>query len=317
MTSFNLSELAQPFTSQLNPSTPLVEDIAIEWARAFGLLRTDAHCAYVRNARVTHLMGWAYPHAGHDALLLISCWNIWLLLWEDQCGKPPLDTGPDQLGATHARFLGVLSGTAAASVNPFEQSLADLASRLRHAQPAGWYQTFIHTTARMFESWEWEAQNRADAAWPSIEAYLSQRIHTVALLPYLVLSDVAWNYPITDAVERTPDLAVLGSIAARIIAFANDILGVHKEDHEQDMHNLVRLLEYHHGMSRAQAYAAAIQKHNQQLEIFATQMARLAVPTSQQHASRRYIDTLQSWIAAANQWTDVSCRYAQAQEVNV
>lgn len=316
MTSFNLSELAQPFTTQLNPSTLRVEDMAIEWARAFGLLRTDAHCAYVRNARVTHLMGWAYPYAEHDALLLISCWNIWLLLWEDQCGKPPLDAGPDPLGAIHARFLGVLSGTVAASSNPFELSLADLASRLRHTQSADWHRPFIQTTAKMFESWEWEAQNRADAAWPSIEAYLSQRIHTVALHPYLILSDVAWNYPITNVVEHTPDLAVLGSIAARIIAFANDILGVHKEDHEQDMHNLVRLLEYHHGMSRTQACAAAIQEHNQQLEVFATQMARLAVPAAHRHASMCYIDTLQSWIAAANQWTDVSCRYTRMQEVN-
>src|SRR5688572_7107282 len=89
-----MEALDAPFAPELNPCAEDLERRAIGWGREFQLFPSDRLYQRVCAAKAAYLIAGAYPQASFDALYLVACWNLWLMLWDDVCGAPGLRDQP-------------------------------------------------------------------------------------------------------------------------------------------------------------------------------------------------------------------------------
>jgi hypothetical protein len=307
---YNYPPLACPFPAGMNPHAITVEHATIAWATHMGLIQHATDAERFLRLQYGTLMARAYPNAPLPALQLISDWNTWLFLLDDQCDEAGLGLAPDRLAVVHATLLDILHGGSPQQQIPLNLALCDLATRLQAYADSPWLDRFRQQVAEYFKANIWEAKNRARHRVPNLTTYLAMRPYTGAVYTYLALIEFAGQLDLPAAVHTHSIVRQLMEMTNNIICWANDLMSLDKELRHGDVHNLVLVLHHEQNHSIPKAIRLVATMHDVEVRRFQTLVASLPSFTAAVDADlQHYVMGLQLWIRANMDWSVATARY--------
>lgn len=306
-----IPEIFCPFPSLISPYADSVNQQTLDWVRRFGLVADMEAMSRLEKSKFGLLAARAYPQAEPDSLEIVSNWNTWLFILDDQCDELGIGKNPEDLMILHKRCLDVLAGNQLNSDDPaLVVAIEDLRMRLLARMSSSWMLRFTHSVSEYFESTEWEAKNRRQQLWPGIEAYIRLRPYTGGLLTDIDLIDLTESISLPIEVRRHPTIDALIAITNNVVCWSNDIISLQKERSYQDMHNLA-LIIYHRESIGLQA---AIDKVNDMIgaEVRRFQTLKATLPRFGDQIDQdvsKLIAVLQAWMRGNLDWSFESGRY--------
>ncbi|MGX2040576.1 terpene synthase family protein [Methylocaldum sp. MU1018] len=301
-----------PFPSRLNPHADAANRHTLAWVRQFNLVSGDREWRRLEASRFSWLAARAYPDAPLDGLDIVSDWNTWLFIRDDQCDESGFGRNPDDLARFHERLTEILTGREPGEADlPLAHALHELCSRLRQTASNAWMCRFILSVIEYFESSEWEARNRAAAVTPDPETYIAMRPFTGGLYTDIELIDVVENIDLPLHVRKHETLQSLIRMANNVVCWSNDIISFAKEVQHNDVHNLVVTFQHHHRLSLQEAVRQTAELTNQEVRNFVALQERLPAFGSGIDADvQRFVSVLCSWMRGNLDWSYTSGRYA-------
>jgi 5-epi-alpha-selinene synthase len=127
---------------------------------------------------------------------------------------------------------------------------------------------FIRAVEECWNSWVWEATNRAKDMTPDVATYINMRPLTVALYPCLALLEIAEGIALPPEVWEHSVVRELELRTSSAVGWANDIISLKKELAEGESHNLVLLLHSQEGLPLQKAVERVAQMHDCQVKAF-------------------------------------------------
>lgn len=308
-----LPKLYCPFPSAVNKYAESVELHTQDWVRLFKLLPDQDDFNRLKKSKFGWLAARAYPNAPMEALKIVSDWNTWLFIRDDQCDESSIGRNPQLLSDMHADFLAILNGRAPlANDSALAHALHDIRERLLHKANEAWLCRFIYSVAEYFESSIWEASNRAASLTPDTETYILMRPYTGGLYTDIELIDIAEGIYLPLHVRKNEKLQRLMLIANNVVCWSNDIISYTKESRHQDVHNLVATLRATQPTLQA-AVDMSAELINAQVRAFIELQTQLPSFTPEIDADvARFIGVLRSWMRGNLDWAYDSGRYTIA-----
>ncbi len=314
-----LPTLYCPFPPRINVYADEVQAHTTEWVNRFELLHSERGRRKFAAGKYGYLAARAYPDTGYEECALVSDWNTWLFLLDDECDEEFLGKHPDRLAATFATLWGVLNGTATDQQisTPFMRSLQDLWDRMVYCTTAKWQARFRRTTQEYADACVWESSNRERGIVPSLSDYIAMRPHTSALNTTLDMIDFTEHIDLPDAIREHDAVRRLALMANNVVSWANDIMSLEKELRRGDVHNLPLALQHERGMSLQEAVNEAAVMHDAEVRAFIDLNERLLkelppVDDDIQRQLVKFVNVLTAWMRGNIDWSYESGRYRPA-----
>ncbi|MEV8390607.1 MULTISPECIES: hypothetical protein [unclassified Streptomyces] len=300
-----------PFPDQVHPDADEIDRTSLRWLDDFALITDPA----VRTRFGRSKIGWqasrTTPHADAELVQLHSDWQMWLFAFDDVRSEET-DAGarPGPMARSLASFLRILQdpGTRVDEEDAFTAALRDLRQRLETAASQVQVDRFVTSVLGYWFAQVWEATNRADTVWPTVEEYTAMRVHTGAVPTCLALIDVVGRFELPAAELARPEVKALTTKAVNVVCWANDIHSYEKEN--AGSHHPVNLPTLLHRRDRGtvqEAVDLAARMHD--AEVAAYRELRPRVPAGP--ALERYLDGLQSWMRGNLTWSLSTGRYCR------
>ncbi len=293
-----------PCSEKISPFVDQVHQHTIEWVKQFQL-GSDTHIfEHLQLSRFGQLAALTYPDATLDRLKIISDWNTWFFVINDQCDKSGLGKHPDQLSTLHNRCLEILSGYLIKSGDlPLIHALHDLYQRLQQLASPTWMLRFAKNTAEYFEATLWEAQNRSYNRWPNTDNYMLMCPFSSGLYIVIDLIEIAEDMRIPCIVRLHPNLIKLINLTNNVVCWSNDIIALTRETSHGDMHNMVIVMQHELNISQQDALNLIMKLIDAQIQQFQALEKKLPkfADYPGQHV-QRYVAVLRSWIRGNLDW---------------
>ena len=305
-----------PFPAAVNPHAEEINALTLEWVQHYEMVDDSQAFERICISKFGWLAARAYPNAPIDRLKLVSDWNTWLFVIDDQCDEWYMGTHPRELNALHMRCLEILSGERPVAKDvPLIHSLYDFRLRIEAMMPLDWFIRFIHSVTEYFESTVWEAQNRASHTWPNPRLYIQMRPYTGGLYTDIDLIELTEQLSLPMPVRKHPVLQLLMNITNNVVCWSNDIISLQKEHAHHDMHNLAMVLHHRNDISLQEAVNRVAKTTQQQIARFIA--AEQRVPSFGGTIDRdvqQLISVLRSWMRGNIDWSYESGRYFPMEE---
>lgn len=299
-----------PFPPLMHPSAAEVDQRAIEWAWAVGLI-DDSRAARLCGSRIGWLVSRAFPKAHEFALQLAADWTTLFCLLDD--GTEKIDE-PLQL----ERYLNTMLDVFCGAVSPcFDDEMgyafADLGRRMREETPMEWLARFTERLAELFQGFEIEAKSRSQQIIPRLEEYLKIREVTVGLYVEFEFGALTNGIVVPSSVQQHPTFRRLVRHACNIVGWANDIYTYKKEILQGEVHNLVVVGMNERGLSLDEAVDWAVDLHDTETRLFERLLGKLPSFGSEIDAQVvAYAGMLKSWVRGHLDWAHETGRYVTA-----
>ncbi|MGR9086018.1 MAG: terpene synthase family protein [Gammaproteobacteria bacterium] len=300
-----------PIPSAVNPYAEIVDNHTLAWAKKFNLLPNEDDFEHLRKSKFGWLVARAYPNAPLEELKIVTDWNTWLFIRDDQCDESGLGRNPTRLARVQTEMLEILNGREPTPYEPaLSQALYDIRNRLLQKMSPAWMGRFVYSVIEYFDSCEWEARNRAGGVIPDTAAYIQMRPYTGALFTVIELIDLTENIYLPLHVRKNEILQRLALMSINVVCWSNDIISFAKESRHHDVHNLVAtLLPSQRSLQKAIALAAEMT--NAEIAAFIELQKQIPSFTPEIDAELgRYIAVLRSWMRGNLDWSYESGRYA-------
>lgn len=164
-----LPRLYCPFPSAINKHAESLHQHTIEWVRKFNLISNEAAYQKFCQSRFSDLATRVYPDAEFTELKLLSDWNVWTFIMDDQMDEGGIGKQAEQLAAFYARLVAVLKDLddTAHLIEPLGIALNDIKQRIMQ-QEAGFIRLgrFIDSVEGCLTAFVWETKNRARGIIP-------------------------------------------------------------------------------------------------------------------------------------------------------
>lgn len=313
MNPIELPKLYCPFPSAVNQHAEAVNEHTLAWVKAFNLAPDEDEFDHLKKSKFGCLAARAYPNAPLEELKIVSDWNTWLFIRDDQCDESGLGKNPLLLSKMHADLLEILKGCRPEqSDSALAHALYDIRGRLLQKAKPAWMCRFIGSVIEYFESSVWEARNRADGLVPDTATYILMRPYTGGLYTDIELIDVTENIYLPLHVRKNEVLQRLTLMANNVVCWSNDIISFAKESRHQDVHNLVAILRPTQPSLR-KALDLTAELTNAQINAFIELQMQLPSYTPEIDADvQRFVAVLRSWMRGNLDWAYDSGRYAVA-----
>jgi len=231
------------------PLLSAVEAHCARWLKAHRLADSRA-CGEVGRLSASYAYR-CWRAAGAGELVVLAEWCSLSLLVDDALDGPG-GRAEQQLGAYAEHLVSLGRSDSTAETAPRERgpsgfvgAFDDLLARLGPRMGQEWVRRFLRHCLLSVEAFGWEAGNRSEARWPSLDSYLANRPHSSASLGNLDLVEYAARTPLTPDQAAHEDVVALRRLAADCTAWHNDLVSWPKERAQGDPHNLVLLLAHH------------------------------------------------------------------------
>jgi hypothetical protein len=303
-----------PFPSRLNPHAEDANNHTLAWVRRFNLISDDREWQRLETSKFSWLAARAYPDAPLDGLNIVSDWNTWLFIRDDQCDESGFGRNPDKLAQFHERLTQILTGFEPDETDrPLTRALHDLCIRLRRIAGNDWMSRFNLSVVEYFESSVWEARNRAAGVTPDPSTYMTMRPYTGGLYTDIELIDVVEDISLPLHVRKHEVLQSLIRMANNVVCWSNDIISFAKEVRHNDVHNLVVTFLHHRSLSLKEAIRQAADLTNKEVRNFIALQRRLPTFGAEIDPDvQRFVSVLCSWMRGNLDWSYTSGRYAVA-----
>jgi len=322
-----------PFPSAVSLHAEAVHQHTLAWAERHALVTDARALERLRASKFGWLAARAYPHAPLDRLALVSDWNTWLFMIDDQCDEHGIGKRPQRLTTLHANCLQVLAGNKPEPPDPATaqfprherrcgeerpdlpllRALDDLRERLQALVACDWMARFVYSVSEYFESCVWEAENRAHDRWPDPATYIRMRPYTGGLYTDIELIEPAERITLPLAVRKHPHLQRLTLITNNVVCWSNDIISLHKEHAHHDRHNLALIFHRHYGLTIQEAVNRVAKLTEVQMRHFIALESRMpGFGAGLDAGVRRFVAVLRAWMRGNLDWSYDSGRYRQA-----
>lgn len=309
-----LPRLSCPFPELISPFADKVHKHTLEWVQHFQLVTEENAYEHLRLSKFGRLAARAYPNAALDRLEIISDWNTWLFIIDDQCDESGLGKHPDQLSALHSRCLKVLFGNKPAHEEiPLVHALHNIYTRLQPLASQAWLARFAKSASDYFEATLWEAQNRYHNRWPNIDSYIRMRPYSGGLYTDIELIEISENIHFPCIVRSDPCINELATITNNVVCWCNDVISIRKEKAHGDIHNLVLIMQQELQISLNEALERVKKLIDAQIKKF--QLLEKKPPQFTELSEQDlvcFIAVLRSWMRGNLDWAFESKRYDSA-----
>ncbi|MCI0654391.1 MAG: hypothetical protein L0Y39_07925 [Methylococcaceae bacterium] len=300
-----------PFPELVSPFAEAVHEHTLDWASRHRLVTDDKAFARLRSSKFGWLAARAYPNAPLDRLKIVSDWNTWLFILDDQCDECGLGRRPAELSAVHTRCLEMLCGKhPEAGDLPLVRALHDIFSRLEPLASQAWLARFAKSAAEYFEATLWEAQNRFHKQWPDRASYVRMRPYTGGLYTDIELIEITEQISLPCLVRTHSRVNQLVAITNDVVCWCNDIISLQKEKAHGDMHNLVLIMHNESGLGLQESVNHAkrlIENRIRRFQLFENQLPSFGGQIDREVA--RFVAVLRSWMRGNLDWSYESGRY--------
>lgn len=299
-----------PFPSAVNPHAEAVNQHTLAWVKEFNLVPDENDFEHLKKSKFGWLAARAYPNAPLEELKIVSDWNTWLFIRDDQCDESELGKKPALLSVIHADLLEILKGRAPERHDSaLARALSDIRRRLLLKASPAWMCRFIYSVIEYFESSEWEAQNRADGITPDTATYILMRPYTGGLYTDIELIDITEDIYLPLHVRKNDVIQRLALMTNNVVCWSNDIISFAKEAKHHDVHNLVATLRPTQSTLQ-KAVDLAAQLTNAEVKAFIELQTQLPSYTPEIDADlQRFVAVLRSWMRGNLDWAYDSGRY--------
>ena len=306
----SLPKLACPFPSAINQHADVVNNHTLSWVKKFELVPDEENFLRLQKSKFGRLAARAYPNAPLEELEIVSDWNTWLFIRDDQCDESGLGKDPIRLSGIHSEFLEILQGRAPEKYDSaLAHALYDLRSRLLRKANAEWFCRFVYSVIEYFESSVWEAINRMEKKTPATQTYILMRPYTGGLYTDIELIDITEDIYLPLPVRKNEIIQRLTLMTNNVVCWSNDIISYAKESKHHDVHNLVAtLLPSQQSLQHAIDLATAMTH----AEVDAFVALEKQIPSFSADIDRdvqRYVAILRSWMRGNLDWAYESGRY--------
>lgn len=306
-----LPRLSCPFPELISPYADKVHEHTLEWVQYFQLVTEENAFERLRLSKFGRLAARAYPNAALDRLEIISDWNTWLFIIDDQCDESGLGRHPGQLSVLHNRCLKILFGNKPVPEDiPLIHALHNIYNRLQPLASSAWLARFAKSASDYFDATLWESENRSHNRWPDIDSYVRMRPYSGGLYTDIELIEVAEKINFPCIVRSDPRLNELANIANNVVCWCNDVISVAKEKAHGDMHNLVLVMQHELKISLNETLKRIKKLIDAQIQQFLVLEKQLPhfVELSDQDLGK-FIAVLRSWMRGNLDWAYESKRY--------
>jgi len=310
MMTFAMPMLYCPFPPQINPNVDVIDRRMQDWIRQYDLFSVDV-CRQLPAARYAELVARVFPTASHEALELVTDWNVWLFARDDFLVETEIGVVPDQLVSFNTQLLEILYGREATAADlTLGQTLADFCHRLRHMSNSACLTRFIQAVENHFQANVWEAVQYDLGHMPDLSTYRMMRPLMGAMDTVLALIEIADQFELPFAAHQHPLIQSLKQLTCLVVCFANDIFSLTKEANAGETMNLICILQHEHGLTLQEAVDRAAVIHDAEVRAFEIMEAQLpACGLTVDADVRRYIDGLHAWMRGNLDWSITSGRY--------
>ncbi|MER6912652.1 hypothetical protein ABT354_13375 [Streptomyces sp. NPDC000594] len=298
-----------PFPDQVHPDADEIDRASLRWLDAFALITDPAVRARFGRSRIGWQASRTTPRADTELVQLHSDWQMWLFAFDDiRSEEAEAGARPGPMARSLVSFLRILQdpGTRVDEEDAFTTALRSLRRRLEAVAGQVQVDRFVTSVLGYGFAQVWEAANRADAVWPTVEEYTAMRVHSGAVPTCLALIDVVGRFELPAAELARPEVKRLTTKAVNVVCWANDIHSYEKESiRSHHPVNLPTLLLRRDRGTVQEAIDLAARMHD--AEVAAYRALRPRVPAGAE--LERYLDGLESWMRGNLTWSLSTGRY--------
>lgn len=301
------ASLRCPFEARRNPNIEAAAVAARAWLElTFGATRGTKRLV---RAHMEELTAGFYPESDATRLTFATRFLYWAFTLDDLVDETDVGRGTKALASLFKELDHVLSGAPASGQDPLHSGLAELLNDLSAWASNAELASFRDAMRAYFGALLWEANNRACSWVPDEVSFKLLRPAAGAVPPFWDLIGPVNGVRLGTVGFDDPRLERLRQLAGGIVCWYNDVLSFEKERDAGDVHNLVIVYMKRRDLSAREAFAAAIEFCNVEVDAFVDTAAAL-LNTAPSLALRRYVATLESMMATTLHWTFGSQRYA-------
>lgn len=250
-----------PFESAINPQADAIERACVEWIDRFELYEDERQRERLIATKAAEVYSRAVPSAEPERVADVAKWLYWGFATDDLF----YDNGPTSVQATDFLALGArlvrISEEPRARFDwepPYTDALRDLVLAVRrHATPAQMLD-WGHTARAWFFGMAWDVANAERGAPPSLNDYLTMRMHTGGLASWLTTLDIANGVEVSRRQAAMPAFRALTEAWATLALLLNDLMSYAKETANGDnSSNVISVIAHERGCSWAVAVPEA------------------------------------------------------------
>lgn len=320
-------EFYQPFPVRFNPRLEAARKHAIEWGYQVGIVHNiGGMCVWDEPELAEYdfalCAAACQPDASQEALDLTTDWFSWATFADDYF---PLSFGRarDLAGGKLyvlglSAFMPLDCGATPPPRDPVERGLADLWRRTASPLPAAARASFRAYVQEMLESWVWELLNHVENRVPDPVDYVEMRRQTFGAELGMSLAQLTVDPEIPAELWKTRTLRALVNTAADAIGLINDVVSYRKEvEIEGEINNCVLVVREFLDCPDQRAIEIVRDLSAARLRQFeyvrATELPTLLdqfkLSAKARDEVRRYVESIQNWIAGVAHWHFVVPRY--------
>lgn len=305
-----------PIPSALSPDVELADRRSTQWLDKFRLYRDHVQRDYLAQGKTGYFAAFSIPAGTEKGLQITSDFLLWLYTFDDTyCDEIPGGAAPDELIVTVSKLARVIEAPNARVLdeNPWAESLRDLRTRLAEFATAVQVERWVVELTRYFLGLPWEATNRRKGTEPHLDDYVLMWSYVAAMLPSVMLTDVAGGYEVPAQEMSDPKVRALTEMACALVSWDNDIISYNKEVYRSSRYgfsaiqNLISVLAYHDGRTPEEAMAEAVVMRDRVMCLFLALQRQVLLHAGD--ALSRYITGLGQWVRGYLDFSFVSDRY--------
>lgn len=296
-------------------STVLGSEAVLVWARNAGLVADACQQSRLAAMRLEVLANGALPGGEVADVALAAQWAAFICWVDDHIDRRGLGVVPGELERFTRPLRRVLcSGGELSTVTaPHAVVLAQLWERTAPGMPARWRTRFVADYTDFLDATEEEVVLRRAGARLGLVDYLRLRRRTITLLPMLDVLERTGHALLVETPQAASGLRDLRWAVADVAGWAND-LASGADDVAAGQDNLVAVVAREDGCSVAVARLRVAAMIEQRRVSFAATAAALhaasGVPQEHRKDVRRYVDLVETFMAATLQWLARTGRFA-------
>ncbi|MDH6709523.1 hypothetical protein P3T27_006271 [Kitasatospora sp. MAA19] len=293
----------------------LASEAVLRWARQMGLAAGISEERRLAAMRLDVLAGRALPRGGTADVELTAHWAAFVCWVDDQIDRRGLGSVPGELERFTTSLRRVLTCDAATSAADAPQAvvLAWLWERTAAGMSDRWRKRFTADYRDFLDACEEEVAARRSGTRLPLADYVELRRRTITLLPMLNVLERTGHAHLVEDPLVDAQLRDLRWALADVAGWAND-LASQVQDAAAGQDNLVSLIARRDDCPTDQARArVAAMIEQRRAEFRATALALRTTPTLPQpqlRELRRYVDLVETFMAATLHWLASTGRFA-------
>lgn len=302
-----------PFWCPLEPAAHTevaeVERRALAWVDRAGFCATLPERAWLAASGSADFYARFAPRAELEPLVAAVCWVYWGFAFDDAvCDDGPASRRPAEFSARASVIQRALETPGHRGfTDRYAEAIHELGEMFRAITSPTVVRRFIDAHRAWLWGVQWQIGNRARGVLPSLDDYLTMRLHSAGGEPAFALLEIANGIEVPAEVMHSPRVVALTEMAILVAALDNDRHSFAKERRRnQTEQNIITVL-CQRGLRLERAVTEAVRLRDRVLCRFLRVRDRRA-PASLE--LRRYLEDLGHGIVGNAAWGQRVSRYA-------